>query len=187
MDCPKCGLASPPTALQCDCGYDFETGKPSETPEWATNPVWGQKVAAFWSISWPAVIGSFLVGRPLARHDSAGMPQHSFAVIVFGVNLAFFALQAVLTGRLARKNYRSFRVYVVRGDGQRSRGLSMQEAAAVWLWILGPQLALLLAGFVIFPWWGATLAPKWFARALSSRSYCDSLSSGLTRSASRCA
>jgi hypothetical protein len=22
-DCPQCGLVNPPTALQCDCGYDF--------------------------------------------------------------------------------------------------------------------------------------------------------------------
>jgi hypothetical protein len=23
MDCPACGLVNPPTAQQCDCGYDF--------------------------------------------------------------------------------------------------------------------------------------------------------------------
>jgi hypothetical protein len=23
MDCPTCGLINPPTAQQCDCGYDF--------------------------------------------------------------------------------------------------------------------------------------------------------------------
>ena len=31
MDCPKCGLITPPTAQLCDCGYNFETlisGKP---------------------------------------------------------------------------------------------------------------------------------------------------------------
>ena len=22
-DCPRCGLANPPTATHCDCGYDF--------------------------------------------------------------------------------------------------------------------------------------------------------------------
>ena len=25
MDCPKCGLVNPETALRCDCGYDFAT------------------------------------------------------------------------------------------------------------------------------------------------------------------
>src|SRR6266571_8305121 len=25
MDCPRCGLSSPDTAMWCDCGYDFRT------------------------------------------------------------------------------------------------------------------------------------------------------------------
>src|SRR5262245_54441308 len=25
-DCPRCGLANPPTAKVCDCGYSFQTG-----------------------------------------------------------------------------------------------------------------------------------------------------------------
>src|SRR5687767_7275925 len=27
MQCPSCGLFNPPSALQCDCGYDFASGK----------------------------------------------------------------------------------------------------------------------------------------------------------------
>jgi hypothetical protein len=26
-ECPKCGLINPPTAEQCDCGYEFATGR----------------------------------------------------------------------------------------------------------------------------------------------------------------
>ncbi len=26
MQCPRCGLTNPATAIQCDCGYDFHTG-----------------------------------------------------------------------------------------------------------------------------------------------------------------
>lgn len=27
LECPKCRLINPPTALQCDCGYEFATGQ----------------------------------------------------------------------------------------------------------------------------------------------------------------
>lgn len=27
QECPRCRLTSPPGALRCDCGYDFNTGK----------------------------------------------------------------------------------------------------------------------------------------------------------------
>lgn len=30
--CPACGLLSPPSALRCDCGFDFRTGKGGQTP-----------------------------------------------------------------------------------------------------------------------------------------------------------
>jgi hypothetical protein len=30
MKCPRCGLLSPDTAIQCDCGHDFRTGLPRE-------------------------------------------------------------------------------------------------------------------------------------------------------------
>src|SRR5262245_9303921 len=27
MRCSKCGLENPPSAMRCDCGYDFESGQ----------------------------------------------------------------------------------------------------------------------------------------------------------------
>jgi hypothetical protein len=45
----------------CDCGYDFSTNKPNDFPGWQISLAWRQKVAAFWSISWPAWIGSFVL------------------------------------------------------------------------------------------------------------------------------
>jgi hypothetical protein len=84
---------------------------------------------------------------------SVDLLQDNFSVIALGGNLAFFAIQAFLTRRLVRKNYRSFRVYVVRDDGSKSRNLSVPEAVSVWLWILGPQLALLLLVSVVVGSW----------------------------------
>ena len=31
MDCPRCKLTNPPTALRCDCGYDFGLKKVQES------------------------------------------------------------------------------------------------------------------------------------------------------------
>jgi hypothetical protein len=54
--------------------------------------------------------------------------------------------------RNVRKNYRSFRVYVVRNDRSKSQNLSMQEAVSVWLWTLGPQVALRILSYVVSYW-----------------------------------
>lgn len=31
QDCPKCGLVNPPNALRCDCGWDFVSGRQSNS------------------------------------------------------------------------------------------------------------------------------------------------------------
>ena len=169
MDCPSCGLANPPEALKCDCGYDFSAGKAADFPGWEISIAWRQKVAAFWSISWPAWIGSMGLVIGLTSGYSVDLLQDNFSVIALGGNLAFIAIQALLTRRLVRKNYRSFRLYVVRDDGSKSRNLSIREAVSVWLWILWPQLALLLLVSVVGWFWGAKLPPD-TVRGFSSMS-----------------
>ena len=69
--------------------------------------------------------------------------------MALGANLAFFAIQALLTRRLVKKNFRSFRVYVVRQDGTQSRDIPMADTIIVWLRIFGPQFALLVLMSVI--------------------------------------
>jgi len=100
---------------------------------------------------------------------SVDLLQDNFSVIALGGNLTLFAIQALLTRRFVRKNYRSFRLYVVRDDGSKSRNLSIREAVSVWLWILWPQLALLLLVSVVGWFWGAKLPPD-TVRGFSSMS-----------------
>jgi len=159
MDCPSCGLANPPEALKCDCGYDFSAGRPADFPGWEISLAWRQKVAAFWSISWPARIGSMGLIILFMNGFSVDPLQDNFSTIALGGNLVFFPIQALLTRRLVRKNSRSFRLYVVREDGTQSGKLSIREAVSVWLWILGPQLALLLLVSLLVWFWGTKFPP----------------------------
>lgn len=68
------------------------------------------------------------------------LQENSF-VLALGAHLAFFAIQALLTPRLVRKNFRSFHLYVLREDGSKGRKLSIRDALSVWQWIFVPQLA----------------------------------------------
>ena len=80
----------------------------------------------------------------------ADFTTHYYAAAVVG-QIAFFCFQAILTPRLFRKNYRTFRICVIRDDGQRSRRLSLLEILQVWLCIMGTELAFLtVASLVLF-------------------------------------
>ena len=57
MDCPKCGLSSPPGAQRCDCGYDFvsKTMRASYLPPVKPRPHgsmerWVRKHPATWTL-----------------------------------------------------------------------------------------------------------------------------------------
>ena len=66
-----------------------------------------------------------------------------------------------------RKNYRTFRIEVLRHDGVRNRALSLREGSLVWLWILGPQLALFLAASLIAMFYAAKV-PRETMRSISA-------------------
>jgi len=83
---------------------------------------------------WPALFGLLIMGYLVANLT---------AISLVGP-FVFLIIQALLTPRLVRKKYRSFRVYVVRHDGQKDRKLSMREGALISLWILSPQIAVIL-------------------------------------------
>lgn len=155
MNCPTCGLINPIGAVKCDCGFDFVTAEPSETPGWKIDLAWRQMLAAFWAISWPAYValsGSTLLWAVVAQPGD--MKRHATMIGIVG-NIVFFLLQAILTPRLVRKRFRSFRVDVIRENGAQDREISTREAMRVWLWILGPQLAVMLVAWVL--WYGAQM------------------------------
>ena len=169
MDCPTCGLTNPPGTSTCDCGYSFETGVAADAPGWPINLAWRQLVSAFWSIYWPAWLGSFLLLSLIPIVASAGVLNNHLTALGIAENLTLFGLQALLTRRLVRKNYRSFRVYVVRTDKQLDRKLSVRETAAVWFWIAWPQIAVYLLLSLVVGLWRGELAPE-VVRGISSLS-----------------
>ena len=104
-------------------------------------------------------------GEILARSLPSGLTYYYFPIAILG-QLSFFSIQAVLTRRLVRKNYRSFCVYAVRGDGDRNRSLSMSEAVRIWFWLLSPQLALVLVQLIF--WRYSAKLPDEALRLISS-------------------
>jgi hypothetical protein len=53
MNCPKCGLLNPESALRCDCGYDFQTKTMS--PWYLESGKTGGK-KTWWHTYWPTII-----------------------------------------------------------------------------------------------------------------------------------
>jgi hypothetical protein len=158
--CPACGLINLPGALTCDCGYGFAAGKPVEFPGAEISVDWGQKIAAFWAISWPAWIAVMAATFLFNGFTSQNLLQTHRTAMTWGVKAAFFVFQAFFTRRLVRKNYRSFRVYVVTPDGTQVRRLSFRQAISVLLWIVAPQAAVMVSMSVVFGFWGAQLSEE---------------------------
>jgi hypothetical protein len=143
MDCPACGVANSPETSKCGCGYEVVESESGERPWPPINLAWRQKLAAYWSISWPALIVSLWIGGWYVNNlaDSTGSGEiagHKLIIFCF-LNVPFFVVQAFLTGRLVRKEYRTFRVVVLRYDDDQSRRLSIREATMVWLWVFAAQ------------------------------------------------
>ena len=167
MDCPTCGLTNPPDAARCDCGYDFEKREASNAPGWEITLGWRQKVAAYWAISWPAYLASFVaLAVPASTLPLEGLAGHAVGMSLTAF-VTFFGVQALLARRLVRKKFRTFRLDVIRDDGHRNRDLPFRESIRIWLWIFGPQLAFVLIFSVLLEMYGDRLQPE-TARSLPS-------------------
>ena len=155
MNCPTCGLVNIPEALRYDCGFDFVAGKASGIPGWPIRLTWSQRAAASWSIFWPgwAVIGLLLIVLP---------GDDRIRSVLLQWQLALYSIQSIVIHRLVRKNFQSFRVYVIRKDGERPRRLAFGEGLTVWLRFVAPQLAYSLLGLLFV----SLLRPQLSTRAI---------------------
>ena len=113
---------------------------------------WSQQFAAFWAISWPAWLFTFTaLGFIQAPIGLQQLKSHLFLLSVVAAIL-FFAAQALLVHRLTRKDFRTFRLEVLRGNGETSRKLSAVEGLQVWFWIVWPQLVVMTILSLIVYW-----------------------------------
>ncbi len=167
MECPTCGVTNAPDAVRCDCGYNFERHERFNAPEWQITLAWSQKVAAYWAISWPALLASFVaLAVPASTLPLNGFKGHA-AGMSLAAFVAFFGVQALLARRLVRKKFRTFRLEVTRDNRYPSSELSLPESIRIWLWIFGPQFALSLAFSGLLQFYGDRLQPE-TVRALPS-------------------
>ena len=123
----------------------------SEKQDWQINLAWRQQVVAFWSISWPAWLASFIPVTLLTNGSSAEQIEADRGLTFLVAQFTFFAFQSILTRRLVRKRYRSFRVEMIRDSDQHSGRFTTREAWLVWLRILWPQLlSLVLCSLIVW-------------------------------------
>jgi hypothetical protein len=117
-------------------------------------------LAAYWSITWPAFVGAFLLLALAPIFQAGPVPEiqtgNNLWLSAILASIFFFALEAPLTQRLIRKKYRSFRIYAIGRNETRKRTLSFREMLSVALWVTAPQvLWMLLASSIVWLW-----APK---------------------------
>ncbi len=58
MNCPQCGSTNPEGNLRCDCGFNFQSGKP-EPPGTIT---YAQSLSVAWLLIWRGLAVNFLIG-----------------------------------------------------------------------------------------------------------------------------
>lgn len=118
---------------------------------------WGDLVAAFWAIAWPASALSWLVIlAPVALVSDLTKSATWGPLVAFATPLVYLAALLYFTPRLTRKDFRDFRLRVVRDNGLTDRRLSRSEALRVWLCLVGTQIAIACAVVALAYWFGAT-------------------------------
>ena len=74
--CPKCALLSPPTALRCNCGFDFRVHQGVKSP--------GLSYAGFWPRAWTLVVDLLLWAPFIALHFAIYSWYSTTALVLSG-------------------------------------------------------------------------------------------------------
>jgi hypothetical protein len=118
----------------------------AESAYWPTITLaWRQRVAAFWLLAWPSWLISFVLLMVLTTGWTALGPRTHAEVLAWASALSFLLCQGIFVPRMLRKRYRSFRLEIVRKSGSGTPTLTTAEVARVWLRIVWPQVAFLVA------------------------------------------
>jgi hypothetical protein len=130
---------------------------------------WRQRVAAFWLLAWPSWLGSFVLVAVVSSGWSVADLRLRVGVLSGLANAFFLIGEGLLVRRMVRKQYRSFRLAVVREAGPDNSTLSPREAIHVWLKVIWPQIAFLVVIWILLFWSGANMDEK-TTRAISTLS-----------------
>jgi uncharacterized RDD family membrane protein YckC len=131
--CPKCALLSPPTALRCDCGFDFRVHQGVKSP--------GLSYAGFWPRAWALVVDLLLWPPFIALHVAIYSWYSTTAWVLSGFVLGmirvaypiyFHARWGQTVGKMVA------RIKVTRPDGTRImlRHAFLRNAVDLMLWVL---------------------------------------------------
>jgi hypothetical protein len=103
----------------------------SERPE----PIelrWGQLIAAFWAIGWPAwLIGVAVIIVIVAYLPLDAVTEHPLPLVACMV-VTYLGNQILWIPRITRKNYRYFWIGIMRGDTRVTRKLQWNEVWQIW-------------------------------------------------------
>jgi hypothetical protein len=105
---------------------------------------WRQRVAAFWLLAWPSWLISFVLLMALTTTWTAIGLRRRAELLAWASTLSFLICQGVFVPRMLRKKYASFRLEVQK-DGSTAATLTTAEVARVWLKVVWPQVAFLVA------------------------------------------
>ena len=174
MQCPHCGLLNPPTALRCDCGYDFPSGelkRPYTIQDTGADRVsrWSSELRAFFIVPFVATIAWYVLmlcalamgnGRLRLRTDVFAMALGAM-IVGFPTAVAITLVLAIPVYLLVRATVGISLTTAAAGGG------SVGFCAALLFWmfdrewtVLSPVRGVLIGVTAAVGWWYVARKPN---------------------------